>query len=104
MSTPDQAHHDDTLGEIEFLNRSLPAKEQPFEAFAALLAAVGMVFGLAALFTTPMKPGFAGIGLAIIALAIAGDRNRIERVALLVSSTACFIGALLAVLRNTAFW
>jgi hypothetical protein len=97
--TPDE----ELLTEVDFMHRLLPPRERPYETGATLLAALGMVLGVSALFSTPMKPGFAGIGLAIIALTISGDRNRIPRIALLVAASGCFIGALLAVLRNTAF-
>jgi hypothetical protein len=93
-----------TLGEVDYYNRTLPRREHPFETFSMLLSAGAIVFGLAALYFTPFKPGFLAIFLGILGLATAGDRDRFGRIALVVAGTCWLIGGLVAVIADQPVW
>jgi hypothetical protein len=104
MAEPTVETEGATLSETEYFQRLLPPNESGHETFATLLASFAIVLGLAALVFRPFKPGFAAILLAILALCIAGERDRLSRVALVVAGACWLLGGVIAVLGNHAVW
>ncbi len=92
------------LTESDYANRVLPTRESPSEVGSTLLAAAAIVLGLSALIFTPFKPGFAAIGLSIIAVATAGDRGRLPRIAMTVAGVCWLLGGILAVIGDKPVW
>lgn len=92
------------LGEAAYANRVLPSRESPAEVGAMILSAAGIVLGLSALVFVPFKPGFAAIGISTIALAVSGERNRVAKIAMTVSTLGWLVGGLLAVLSDSPVW
>jgi hypothetical protein len=92
------------LSETAYANRVLPTREAPFEVGATLLAAGAICLGLAALIFTPFKPGFAAIGLGILACCFAGERDRLPRIALTIATLGWLVGGILAVAFDQAVW
>jgi hypothetical protein len=104
MAEPTVEAEGGTLSETEYYRRLLPPHEDGHETFATLLASFAVVLGLAALVFRPFKPGFAAILLATLALCIAGERDRLARVALVVAGVGWLVGGVIAVLGNHAVW
>jgi hypothetical protein len=104
MAEPTVEAEGGTLSETEYYRRLLPPHEDGHETFATLFAAFAIVLGLAALVFRPFKPGFAAILLAILALCIAGERDRLARVAFGVAGVCWLLGGVVAVLGNHAVW
>jgi hypothetical protein len=107
----------DNLSEVEYFNRSLPARERPFEVFSMLLSAAALTLGLVAMISglamkfgpasfvfAPFRVGFLAIFLGIVGLSTAGDRDRFGRVALTVAGLGWLIGGMLAVIQDKAVW
>ena len=109
-----------TLTESAYANRVLPDRESPFEVGSTLLSGLAIIFAIAALVgalanaiglaqvTTlvahPFKPGFIAMFLAIVGLAISGDRTRYGRFALAFATLAWLIGGTVAVLADKPIW
>ena len=92
------------LTEEEYANRVLPDRESPYEVGATLLAAAAICLGVVALLFTPFKPGFLAILLATLSNALAGERARLPRIALIVAGLGWLIGGVLSVLADEAVW
>ncbi len=92
------------LTEEEYANRVLPDRESPFEVGATLLAALAICLGVAALLFTPFKPGFLGILCATLANALASERVRLPRIAMVVAGVGWLLGGVLSVLADEAVW
>ncbi len=104
------------LSESAYANRVLPPREHPFEAGSMLIASAAIVFSIAAvlgaaasafnitqltsLVASPFKPGFLAIFLAIIGLATAGDRGRVQRFAMAFAASCWLVGGAIAVLAD----
>jgi hypothetical protein len=93
-----------TLSESAYANRLLPTREAPAEVGSTLLAASAIVLGLSALIFTPFKPGFAAIGLSILAVATAGDRGRLARISMIVAGICWLVGGIVAVIEDKPVW
>ena len=104
MAEPTLQHEPETLSELDYFRRNQPPRDRGHETGATLLAALAFVIGLSALYFRPFKPGFAAMLLALIALTIAGERDRLPRLALLVATLCWLIGGLIAVWSNAAVW
>lgn len=93
-----------TLDELEYYQRLLPAREEPFEAGVTMVSALAVVLGLASLWYLPMRLGTIAMGLAIIALAFAARANRFPRIALTVATACWLVGSLVGVLLDRDVW
>jgi hypothetical protein len=107
----------DNLSEVEYFNRTLPARERPFEVFSMLLSAAALTLGLTAMISglamkfgpstlvfAPFRVGFLAIFLGVIGLATAGDRDRFGRIALVIAGLGWLIGGMLAVIQDKPVW
>ena len=95
---------DATLDEIEYYQRLLPAREEPFEAGVTLISALAMTIGLAALLYRPMMTGAIAMGLAMLALAFAARGNRYPRIALTLATVCWLLGSTVGVFLDRDVW
>jgi hypothetical protein len=102
--TFDETLPTEPLSEVDYKNRQLPQRERPSDVGATLLAGAAILCGIATFVTTPFEPGFLGIGLGVIALAVASERNRLAKIGLTTATLGWLIAGLLAVLSGSQVW
>ncbi len=95
---------DATLDELEYYQRLLPAREEPFEAGVTLLSSLAVVFGLAALWYWPVRLGALAIALAVAALSFSVGSNRYARIALTLATICWLLGTVVGVLLDRDVW
>jgi hypothetical protein len=109
-----------SLTETEYANHVLPAREAPYEVAAILVACLAILFAIAGivgvlatsggiaqlqtLVARPWKAGFLSIGLAALALAFAGPRDRMARFAMVFATVCWLAGGLIAVVADVPVW
>lgn len=65
----------DVPQQVGFYERMLPQRERPMEALGGLLNGLGAGFGILALIWWPLFLGAAGIGLSMLSLIFARERE-----------------------------
>jgi hypothetical protein len=90
----------DHLTRTEYQQRLQPEREAGSDAFAALLAAIATVFGLAAFWLAPFKTGGIAMFIAIIALAASRGRDNAARWAFIIAGLGWFVGTTLAIILD----
>ena len=95
---------DATLDELDYYQRLLPAREEPFEAGVTLLSSLAVVFGLAALWYWPIRLGALAITLALVALAFSVGSNRYPRIALTLATVCWLLGSTVGVFLDRDVW
>lgn len=104
--TPEHVTNKERIAEpmtqLDYVERTLEGRESGSESVAALLAGLGCGLGVLALWFAPMVIGFVAIGCAILALCLAGDRNRFARIALTIAAFGWLIGSILAIITGNS--
>lgn len=98
----------DTYTQGDYARRMQPAREGGMEALGAIFSAFGIAAGVLCLLNAiapegtisfaPMKYGVAGIGAAMIGLAMGGSRDQMGRWALSIATGGWLIGSVLAII------
>ncbi|MSO46989.1 MAG: hypothetical protein EXQ67_02740 [Thermoleophilia bacterium] len=106
MSANQPQSPDDTVSapmtQMDYVDRMLEPRDTGLQSAAALLSGLACGFGVLALWFAPMVLGFVAIGLAIIGLAIAGERNRFGKIALTIAAVGWLIGSMIAVFTGNS--
>jgi lipopolysaccharide export LptBFGC system permease protein LptF len=95
---------DATLDELEYYQRLLPPREEPFEAGATLLSSLAVVFALSSLWYWPIRLGALAMALALASLAFTTGANRYPRIALSLATICWLLGSVVGVLLDRDVW
>jgi hypothetical protein len=91
---------DTPMTQVDYAERRLEERDTGTSSASALLAAFACGFGVLALWFAPMILGFIGIGCGIVALVIAGDRDRPARIGLTIAVLGWLIGSIIGIAVN----
>lgn len=93
---------DEVMTQQDYAERQLEERDTGTASAAALLSGLGAGLGVMSLWVAPMILGFVAIGFAILGLAIAGDRDRFAKIALIIATFGWLIGSLLALITGNS--
>ena len=88
------------MTQVDYAERRLEERDSGVASVSALLAAFACGFGVLSLWFAPMILGFIGIGCGIVAVAIAGDRDRPARIGLTIAALGWLIGSIIGIAVN----
>ena len=88
------------LTQVEYTERRLEGRDTGTATVSAMLAAFACGFGVLSLWFAPMILGFIGIGCGIVALVLAGERDRPARIGLTIAVLGWLIGSIIGVAVN----
>jgi hypothetical protein len=86
------------MTQLDYAERALEERDSGTQSASAILSGLACGLGVFALWFAPMILGFAAIGCAILGISIAGTRDRIGKIGLVVATVGWLIGSTLAIL------
>ena len=89
---------DNPMTQVDYAERVLEDRDTGTQSASALLSGLACGLGVVSLWFAPMIIGFVAIGCAILGLSIAGTRDRIGKIGLIMAVVGWLIGSTLAIL------
>ncbi len=86
------------MTQIDYAERKLEGRDTGTQSASALLSGLACGLGVVSLWCAPMIIGFFAIGFAMLGLSIAGDRDRIGKIGLIIAVMGWLLGSVLAIL------
>lgn len=90
------------MTQLDYAQDRLEERDTGVASASALLSGLGAGLGVLAIYFAPMILGFVAIGAAILGLAIAGDRDRFAKIALIIATVGWLAGAIISVITGSS--
>ncbi|MFM9125065.1 MAG: hypothetical protein ACKOSO_07920 [Actinomycetota bacterium] len=84
------------MTQLDYASERLEERDSGVASASALLSGLGAGLGVLSIYFAPMILGFVAIGAAILGLAIAGDRDRFAKIALIIATVGWRAGSIIA--------
>lgn len=86
------------MTQLDYAERKLEDRDTGTQSASALLSGLACGLGVLSLWFAPMILGFIGIGCAILGLSMAGTRDRIGKIGLIIAVLGWLIGSIIGIL------
>lgn len=85
------------MTQVDYAERRLEDRDTGTQSASALLSGLACGMGVLSLWFAPMVLGFIGIACAIAGVAIAGERDRIGKIGLMIAVMGWLIGSIIGI-------
>ncbi|MGI9186181.1 MAG: hypothetical protein ACR2J9_01445 [Gaiellales bacterium] len=85
------------MTQLDYAERKLEDRDTGTQSASALLSGLACGLGVLSLWFAPMIIGFVAIGCAILGLSMAGTRDRIGKIGLIIAVLGWLIGSILGI-------
>jgi 4-amino-4-deoxy-L-arabinose transferase-like glycosyltransferase len=86
------------MTQLDYAERKLEDRDTGTQSASALLSGLACGLGVLSLWAAPMILGFIAIGCAILGLSMAGTRDRIGKIGLIIAVLGWLLGSIISII------